>query len=284
MIPVTKIRIGDQRRLPPRMKVSHPKAMTIALGFACEDGIVLGADTQLTASGSHKGYACKLFADGSSTWSAAVTYAGYTSFVDSFNDRFQEEISNAEKQWTVTPALVRDVITSILRTFDASDSDSTELLCGISLAGKNQRLFKTKGTLVSEVKDHAYIGVGDSSVIRYILPLIARHGIQDAQQACLVATYLIRAAKMYIDGCGGDTDIWMLKPSGERVVWGGHTAAVEDQLAMAEYFFSEAATGLLGGTDDEKFEDAIARLVTSLKSRRTELMRFFRPLRRPNLQ
>src|SRR5579859_2209531 len=92
------IRVPETRtkqNLPPRIKVSYPKAMTIAIGMLCRDGIVLAADTQLTASGSHKRNGCKLFPQYSTlspaTWSVVVTYAGYPTFVESFNNHRSEE-------------------------------------------------------------------------------------------------------------------------------------------------------------------------------------------------
>jgi 20S proteasome alpha/beta subunit len=91
--------------------------MTIALGFTCQEGIVLGADTQLTATGSHKGYACKLFSHGSiqGSWLAATTYAGYPAVFDSFNDRFREEMHHWEKQVAISVPIVRDLIESVLK-------------------------------------------------------------------------------------------------------------------------------------------------------------------------
>lgn len=261
--------------------------MTIALGFLCQDGIVLGADTQLTATGSHKRYACKLFRHNSSlapwAWSSMVTYSGYPACADSFNNRFRDEMREAEGKWPITAEIVRDVIIGILRSFDPTDSESTEFLCGVALPNTEHRLYRTKGTLVSEVRDNAYIGVGDSSVIGYLLPLITRYSASGTQQAALIATYLIRAAKMYIDGCGGDTDIWILMPSGNHVLCSGNTFAAEEHLAMLEFFFSDVASSLILDVTESEFEERIDRMCRRLRNERTELRRFFRPLTPTNL-
>jgi hypothetical protein len=269
--------------LPPRIKVSYPKAMTIALGFICQDGIVLAADTQLTASGSHKGYACKLFRHTNfNTLSAAVTYAGYPSFVDSFNNRFRDEMHGAERQWPVTGSLVRDLVSAILHTFPDADCDKTELLCGVSFPNNEQKLYKTNGKLVSEVEEYAYIGIGDSSAVRHIFPLITKDGIRSTQQAALVGTYLIRVAKMYIDGCGGDSDLWILRPSGALEYCSNQVPSVEQHQAMTEHFFSAVVSGLMLGMNEVEFEDRIARMCQRLRDEKTELMRFFRPARLSN--
>jgi len=255
--------------------------MTIALGFTCQDGIVLGADTQLTATGSHKGYACKLFSHGSHlvppSWLAATTYAGYPAFFDSFNDRFREEMHRWEKDVPITAGVVRDLIESVVKHLGAA-SKSTEILCAVVFTDGDHRLYKTKGMLVSEVRDSSYIGIGDSSLIRCILPLLTRHGVHGTQQAALIATCLIRSAKMYIDGCGGDTDIWMLSPPGVLAPC-SHVPTVEQHIGMIEHFFGEVASGLFLDLEEAEFEDRIDRMCQRLRNERSELKRFFRPVK-----
>jgi len=287
MIPVTKLQcqIGRPKPapLPPRIKASYPKAMTIAVGFLCSDGIVMGADTQLTAGGSHKGYACKLLSHGSVAWSAMTTYAGYPDLFDAFNGRFRDEMEAAEAKWTITASLVRDLVTTILQAFAPTDSDNTNLLCGISFADGTQSLLKTRGTLVSEAKDWANVGVADSSLIRYLLPLLAKDGVRSTQQAALIGAYLIRTAKAYIDGCGGETDIWILRPKGTIEKHSGETPSVEQHEGMTEHFLSQAIARLLAPDIDAlTFEDSIASMCMRLRSDHTELIRFFRPSKRPN--
>lgn len=284
MLPVRKPPQFHKQPLqsPPRIKVSYPKALTIALGFLCQDGIVMGADTQLTAEGSHKGYACKLFPHRSSAWSAVVTYAGYPDFVDAFNGRFRDEMEAAEAKWPITTSLVRDLVTTILQTVLAADADNTSLLCGVTFCEGNQCLLKTKGTLVSEVRDYANVGVGDSSLLRYLVPLLAKGGVHSTQQAALIGTYLIRVAKAYIDGCGGETDIWILRPSGALEYCSGQTPSVEQHQGMTEHFFSAVVSGLALGMDEAEFEERIAAMCQRLRDERIEMARFFRPTRLPD--
>jgi hypothetical protein len=259
--------------------------MTIALGFLCPDGIVLGADTQLTAEGSHKGYECKLFPHQFPKWSAVVTYAGSPDFVKAFNGRLHVEMENAAQQWELTPSVVHDVVIEILRLFSLEESANTELLCGFTLPNVSTFILKTKGTLVSEVHGHAYIGAGDSSVVRYLLPLLTRHGVNaSAQQAALVGTYIIRVAKMYVDGCGGDTDMVILRPSGTLQAGSGQTTNAEQHQGMIEYFVSDVMSVLALGMNESEFESRLALMSQRLRSERTELMRFFSPTRPPNLR
>lgn len=270
----------SKRPLPLRTKVKYPKAMTIALGMIFQDGIALATDTQLTAAGSHKRYACKIFPCISelspATWSALVTYAGYPAFVDSFVGRFRDEMHNAEQQWPVTASLTRDIIKAILAKLPKRDCDNTELLCGIALPGEEIKLYKTKGRLVSEVSGHAYIGIGDSSVVSYLWSSITRHGVRTTRQGGLVAAYLVRAAKEYIDGCGGDTDVWILKPSGSFAQC-SHLEGVEQHLGMLDDSISDVLSGLFKNDEASKFEERLTRMCRRLREERTELARFFNP-------
>lgn len=281
------IRVPETRPkqvLPPRIKVSYPKAMTIALGILCQDGIVLAADTQLTAAGSHKRYASKIFTIHSDldipTWIGVITYAGYPAFVDTFNNHFRDEMRSAEKQWPITASLTRDVIKSVLNSLPETDCDNTEILCGIAL-DEEIKLYKTRGRLVSEVSGHADIGVGDSSVIAYLWSLMARHGIRTTQQAGLLATYLIRAAKAYVDGCGGETEVWILGPSGSLMQCSS-VPAVEQHFGMLDDAIGEVLSGLFKNDEGPKFEERLTRMCRRLREERTELTRFFNPIiRRP---
>src|ERR1700678_1662428 len=97
--PIRRIPDHIPSNLPPRIKVSYPKGMTIGLGFLCSDGVVLGADTQLSVPGSHKTYASKLrnYRD-SANWRAISTYAGSPVFMGDFEARFREAMEEAERQ------------------------------------------------------------------------------------------------------------------------------------------------------------------------------------------
>src|SRR5579871_3116646 len=48
--PPIRIPLPTPRPLPPRIKVSYPRAMSIVVGFRTKHGILLCADTQYTAA------------------------------------------------------------------------------------------------------------------------------------------------------------------------------------------------------------------------------------------
>jgi 20S proteasome alpha/beta subunit len=83
--------------------------MTIGIGVLCGDGIVLGADTQVTLPGVYKVYERKLFChDDSARWTAVLAFCGSVDFMRSFNERFADEMQLAEQNDSVLSASLRD--------------------------------------------------------------------------------------------------------------------------------------------------------------------------------
>jgi hypothetical protein len=76
-------------------------------------------------------------------------------------------------------------------------------------------LYGTKGSIVSKITDD-YVITGEASLTKYLLPMLLKGGVKNIDHAVIAGTYLIRAAKIYIDGCGGDTHIWVLRPTEKK--------------------------------------------------------------------
>jgi hypothetical protein len=73
-----------------------------------------------------------------------------------------------------TAAQIQDVIETVLSFLHVLDTNPTDLsmLCAIAIPNAEMRLVRTTGKIVSEVQDFSYIGVGDSSLLRYLGQLI----------------------------------------------------------------------------------------------------------------
>ncbi len=93
-------------------------------------------------------------------------------------------------------------------------------------------------------------------------------------RSALIATYIIKAAKSYVDGCGGDTDVWVFRPSGSLVVRSDTTDSAEQHFGWIEHFCSEVFSGLFLGIEEAEFEERLTRMSQRLRTERTELMRF----------
>ena len=249
--------------------------MTIGVGFLCEDGIVLCADNQITWSQSHKYYECKIYPHGNNEWSMVNTFSGDPDLVKSFNGKFRDAMSRVSAPYAA--AKIQDVIETVLSFLAVLDDNPTDLwmLCAIAIPDSELRLVRTTGKVVSEVTDYSYIGVGDSSSLRHLGQLIT--GVQfykpyRAGQAYMLATYLVLKAKTHIEGCGGDTDAYILRPTGRVEIRNGDTYNTEQRMLRIESKVKVVASCFFDKRiSDADFDKTLAELVRVLKEDHHEI-------------
>lgn len=247
--------------------------MTIGIGFLCEDGIVLCADNQITWPGSHKYYECKLYPHSMAGWLVVMTFSGSPELMKSFNGKFRDSMALMAAPHTAIK--IQDNVETILSVYDVLISDPMQLnlLCGIVIPGKEFKLLKTEGQIVREVSRFEYVGVGDSSVLRYLSPLLTQTRGYTISQAFNLGTYLTLQARRYVEGCGGDTDAVVLKSDGRLTnLRGPHH--VEQKLLLLEHFLNRAATDFFDDrSTEEEFKNGVEGLSKALIDYRPQLMR-----------
>jgi hypothetical protein len=167
----------------------------------------------------------------------------------SFNDKFDETMKMMKAPFMVSG--IRDVIETVLSFFDVLKDNPTDLclLCAICVsAEKDFRLFKTEGYTIHEVAGYDYVGIGDSSLLRYLGQLLTSPSEQRpygyiVRQGAILGSYLVLKAKTHIDGCGGDTDTWILRPSGQlEVKSGGEVYRTEQTMLKLEMLVKKVAS------------------------------------------
>ena len=86
-------------------------------------------------------------------------------------------------------------------------------------------MIKTSRDAVCIARDYEYIGFGDSPRLRFLEAMTCEPitGGYATEQAFKLSTYLTHQAKMYVDGCGGATQV--------RILWPGGGLDVRDGLA-----------------------------------------------------
>lgn len=264
------------KRLPKR------KAVTIGIGFKCSNGIVLAADTQVTWEGSHKDYECKLYPHRQHEWTVVFTFSGSPSLMKSFDGKFGEAIAYLPPPYSV--AKLRDAIETVLQLFDVlkDKPEQLSLLCAVCVPSAGFGLFKTEGHTIHEVPDYEYVGFGDSSVLRFLGPLLTdifvtvipsiRQFGYIVRQAVIIATYLVLKAKTHVDGCGGDTDVWVMHPSG---MWepknAGEIYRTEQMMLKIEHYIKRTAALFFDKRfSDEDFAVVLEQLTKLLKDEHFE--------------
>jgi hypothetical protein len=115
----------------------------------------------------------------------------------------------------------------------------------LSIPAANEMLMiKTSNEAVCIARDFECIGAGDSSLLRFLEPLVCcPTGMgYAAAQARLLSVYLIYQAKRYVDGCGGTTDIRVLWPHGHYDLENGAGRDIEKEIDEIESQLSIATS------------------------------------------
>ena len=189
--------------------------MTIALGFNCIGGVVLCADQQIGASGWHKFNESKMYVINNPTeplYTIVLTYAGDPSVMKTFHQKFAGVVS-ANKAFSSVRNL-QTLLEGCLLDMNQDAVNSTDLLCGVSVQGGTYGLLRTKGYSVYEIGDYDQIGVGDSSLVRFLSQMLVSHPMK-VYPAVYIGNYIVKKAKEFVDGCGGETDILILRGDGK---------------------------------------------------------------------
>jgi hypothetical protein len=247
--------------------------VSVGVAFLCQDGIVICADTQITWPENHKYYECKIYPHGGANWTFVATFAGNPELMKSFDGKFRESMQLMPAPYTASK--IQDNVETILSFFDILKDDPMQLslLCGIVIANSEFRLLKTEGHVVRQVHRFDYVGVGDSSLLRYFAPLLTQTAQYDSKQALKIGTFLVLQAKRYVDGCGGDTNARVLQPNGMARRIDG-LERMEQKFLMLEHQLGRLATYFFDNREpDTEVEEAAKKFVKALKDYRPEMLR-----------
>lgn len=248
--------------------------MTIGVGFHCIDGVALFADTQITFPANHKYYERKIYSQSySHACSVAFTYAGNPDLMKMFYGKFHADMDGLLGKAMTVP-IIQETIETVLANMDlvATDSDGLFMLCGI-VASSNMVLLKTDRQIVRKVDHFDYVGCGDSSVLRYLSPLLITSRRVTTAYAQKAATYLIRQAKRYVDGCGGETTGHVLLKNGDNVMV-AHVEELENRLTSLQGMLWGVGRLAFDAQDsDSDMDTRLEQLKVALRNERKELIR-----------
>jgi hypothetical protein len=203
-------------RLPRRKRV------TIAAGFCCTDGIVLCADSQETIDDYLKVSAPKIEIRPEGTGKrrevfAVFVGAGHGPLVDRLVDEMwyaaENSKGNLNEAANAMAAANRDYYKELKTVFRDKDPDypRAQIIYGVNV--KNElALFKATGPIVNRIRNYEFAGVG-VILAKYITgDRIGRIGRMTANQATILSLYILGQAERYVEGCGGQHQIVIMKP------------------------------------------------------------------------
>jgi hypothetical protein len=251
------------------------KVVTIGIGFVCNDAIVLCADTEVRYQGFHKYYEHKITRYAEPGWIAATTYAGNPDLMKAFDGKFRAAMKlAAQAPEPIDLARIQDAIETVLGLMDVvdSDPDGLHLLSAIAIPGKEMKLVKSSRKIVGPIDRFDYVGVGDSSLLRYLTPLLVRVREFNSVQARNIGIYLTLQARTYVDGCGGDTDVVTVQIDG-RFGNISNTYRIDQRLLFMQHFLGTVASDFFDTRrTEEDFNLSLDELVAALKRERKDFL------------
>jgi 20S proteasome alpha/beta subunit len=202
--------------------------MTIALGIQTPDGIVLCSDSQLTVPQYMKYSDSKIrIIENGEEWSVALTYSGDPERMNRIYESMRQSLLTDPKQETINADYVRncfgeslaDVRQSIIHSYENID-----VMCAFSRKMTHEEelrstnaglyLFSGKNGVVTQPKNEfSILGAGDSSLTRYLENLLSSFGqsYMEYLTALVIGVYIVEQAKKYVDMCGGDLQVCVLR-------------------------------------------------------------------------
>ncbi|MGB7282923.1 MAG: hypothetical protein WBE13_11730 [Candidatus Acidiferrum sp.] len=238
--------------------------MTIGIGLTTEEGVVIASDTQVTVEGFFKDDDCKLrkisFAD---EGAVIASFAGYPSLMNIAYKELCDDLSGPPgPEWRDVDKRIGTMLSG-LKTKYPEKMEGQQFLFAVSSPFQPPTLYRADGDVLS-VEPWACIGIGDSSLVRF---LIGRFWKTDLSIECaiLLAAYIVHYAKKYIDKVGGDTQIFVVRGRGEVQVFSGQTSNAVDCL-LGE--LEDTAGRLLGAWADKANGDSGVRFVAPIFCRK----------------
>jgi hypothetical protein len=197
--------------------------MTIAVGFRCSDGIVLCADSQMSAPSDGMKYnAQKTFSYSGNQVDAVFAFAGTEVFSKMCIERLARrilasELSNVEQALQEEALSIHEAY-SPRATVTTTDYD-LNVLVGVrftSGADDGIALFHIEGPAVSPpIKTFDCIGVG-RMVARQAISLFYSDSLT-VQEASRVGVYCLKQTKEHVGECGGPSQVIMLWDDSKEV-------------------------------------------------------------------
>jgi 20S proteasome alpha/beta subunit len=250
--------------------------VTIGIGFKCNDGLVIATDTRYTR-GSIKSHGPKMFPLFAPIerpdLAVVIAGAGRVPFMKRAVECIEAELAKCTNP---TMEDVRDTVEAALIEFHKKHIWPTpqpkdypiELIIGAwSKASGRFDLLTSDETTVTRVAPHGSasctIGCGQY-VSEYALGLTYQVGMS-VEDAKFVAAFCIKAAKDYVDFCGGSTQIYTIKnrsPFLHSVI----SQEVKDAELYSEELYSIVKNFIhLLDTDANPGDDPVAWLTDYMK-------------------
>lgn len=263
---------------PKPGRLSWRKKVTIAAGFECTDGIVLCSDSELTYSDWLRLQGSKMQVFAGTNLSGIMTGAGSWDYVLMALEKISMLIgtrlrNNVPVTWfdiqRIVEAVVLEIYSRHIHFYPSDPKPGFSLLLGI-WSGQQPVLIRTDDTAV--VHDHGFQAVGAGFILARHLADTLYSSDMSIREGYFLAIYILRLAKKYVPGCGGQTSILGIDAAGKT--YGPYGLDITDlETHFAE--FDKVLRPLLVSfpntrLPDKDFKDALAQFNREIRQFRNK--------------
>lgn len=224
------------------------RAMTIAAGFRCADGVILCSDTQISTDLT-KSYEAKISKIRLAHGTVIVAYAGLRDTMRIVVKRLKKELEGQEVTGKEIQDRVQAALNGIVPSKPKSSGDIYQMLFGAH-DGHDISLLKSVNRDISPVPLWDCIGIAqDAPLIPYLIDLLFKAWQKPLiEQMVPFCNYLVLKAKDYIQDCGGRTDVVALTSEGKVYrQTASYARTIESQLREVEIHLAHAISTIFDG-------------------------------------
>ena len=251
--------------------------MTIAGGMVCEDGILVYADTEWTAStlkvqrgkhwflGGNKRLKCVIAGAGEEDHLRLAIQNFWTVLLKADQDKLRtNDVHEALQQ------AINSVYNQHIYPDPRGDQKEFGIIMGVSTPDDPPLLFKTSGTaiLLSDSYEYVYLGSG-SEMAMYLSSRLDVRGVPTSVGEYLAA-FILWEVKQHVQTCGGNSVIYRLLKDGRLRYRGeGDMLDVEDYFASIDRKVQRIRVHAANlEQSEEQFEKKLAEFADGLRTLR----------------
>lgn len=224
-------------RYPFRPEPIKERQVTIAAGFACEDGIVVCADTLLSANFRQQGP--KVFHWRDDEVAVVLSGAGSYVLLKLAKEAIFRRLADLRARNQVF-SIRHDVIEPVLASLHDDHIDKApdrewasgyglSLLIGTWHRGSGAVLYESHRRACAVVDGFACVGSG-APVGNYVASTLFSKTLP-VMWGRVIAAYVIQQSKAYGEDCGGDTNLTVLRNNGQFADVPKHQLEIAEQAA-----------------------------------------------------
>jgi 20S proteasome alpha/beta subunit len=204
--------------LHPHQRMRGGRAMTIAIGARCSDGVIVCADSEFTHGEIHKSYDWKIFEFAEPDWSSrlVMAFSGSVQFAKMFIESAGKHfLSLPDRTAENTEGMVGDLLVDFYQRhiyphpkFQLYGGPDFQLIVGIKGSAGGLRLLSTVETAVAKIEVCESIGIGQY-LVRHLLRAV-HFPSMNMEEAHLAIASAMNEAKNSVPACGGKNQFFLL--------------------------------------------------------------------------